>query len=106
MNYFMLINLKSTNIELTAQIKSHAQDKLGGLDKYFNNIQQVDVELGVVTKGQQKGKIFFCEVNVSVPKKLLRYRREFESLEKAINEAKKGIQNELGKYKEQLGGGQ
>lgn len=100
----MVINFKATNMELSAPIKARAQEKFGGLEKYFNNILQVDVELGVVTKGQQKGNIFFCEVNVSVPKKLLRYRREFESLEKAINEAKKGIQNELGKYKEQLNG--
>ena len=53
-------------------------------------------------KGQQKGKIFFCEVNVSVPKKLLRFRREFEEMTKAINEAKKGIQMEIKKYKEKL----
>jgi ribosomal subunit interface protein len=98
----MRLNLKSTNYELTAQIKKHVEDKFGELDKYFNNIQQVDIEIGLTRKGQQKGKIFFCEVNVSVPKKLLRFRREFEEMIKAINETKKGIQMEIRKYKEKL----
>ncbi|MEK7159439.1 MAG: ribosome-associated translation inhibitor RaiA [Patescibacteria group bacterium] len=100
----MRLNLKSTNYELNAEIKEHIEDKFGELDKYFNNIQQIDVEVGLTRKGQQKGKIFFCEVNVSVPKKLLRFRKEFENMVKAINEAKKGIQMEIKKYKERLNG--
>lgn len=89
-------------MELDARIRGHVENKLGGLDKYFNNIQQVDVEVGLITKGQQKGRIFFCEVNVSVPKKLLRFRREFNDLITAINESKKGIQQVLKDYKEML----
>lgn len=95
----MKINLKAKNLELTAQIKAHVDQKLGGLEKYFNNIQQIDVEVGRTRPNQQKGDIFFCEVNVSVPKKLLRFRKEFGDIMKAINEAKKGIQNEITKYK-------
>jgi len=96
----MKLNLKATNLELTEAIKNLVQEKLGGLDKYFNNIQQADVEVGVTTTNQQKGEIYFCEVNLSVPKKLLRFRREFTDLTKAINEAKRGIQREISKYKE------
>jgi putative sigma-54 modulation protein len=98
----MKLNLKSTNLELTDQIKKHVQEKLGGLDKYFNNIQQVDVEVGKTRPNQNKGNIFFCEVNLSVPGKLLRYRKEFSDVMKAVNEAKKGIQQEIVQYKEQV----
>jgi len=97
----MKLNLKATNLELTNVIKDQVQEKLGSLDKYFNNIQQLDVEVGVTTTNQQNGQIYFCEVNMSVPKKLLRFRKEFDDLTKAINEAKKGIQREIVKYKEQ-----
>ncbi|MBT4722510.1 ribosome-associated translation inhibitor RaiA [Candidatus Falkowbacteria bacterium] len=97
----MKINLKAKNFELTPAIRSHVEEKLGGLDKYFNNIVQADVEVGKTTKGQNKGNLYFCEVNVSVPNKLLRYRKEFDDLYKAINDAKKGIQNEIVKYKSQ-----
>lgn len=96
----MKVNIKATNVELTSAIRTAVEEKFSGLDKYFNNILQIDVEVGLITKGQQKGKIFFCEVNVSVPQKLLRYRKEYEDLYKAINDVKKGIQLELKKHKE------
>jgi putative sigma-54 modulation protein len=98
----MKINLKSTNMELTAAIKDYVNDKLSGLDKYFDNMQQVDVEVGKTTNGQNKGDLFFCEVNVSVPRSLLRYRDNTDDLYKSINNAKKGIKIEIGKYKEKL----
>jgi ribosomal subunit interface protein len=98
----MKTNIKATNVELTAAIKDAVTEKFGGLDKYFTNILQIDVEVGTITKGQQKGNIFFCEVNVSVPQKLLRYKKETDDLYKAINDVKKGIQLELKKYKEKI----
>ena len=100
----MRINIKATNFELTAAIKSHVEEKFGALDKYFDNIQGVDIELGLITKGQQKGKIYFCEANVAVPKKLLRFRKEYDNMMKAVSDVKKGIQNEIQKYKEMLRG--
>jgi ribosomal subunit interface protein len=98
----MKINLKATNLTLTAAIKEHLAEKIGTLDKYFNNIQQIDVEVGVITTNQNKGPIYFCEVNVSVPKKLLRFRKEYEEIMKAINESSKGIKREITRYKEQM----
>ena len=98
----MKINLKATNMDLTPAIRAQAEEKLGGIDKYFDNMQQIDVEVGKTTRGQNKGDLFFCEINVSVPKKLLRYRIETDDLYKSINDAKKGIKIELHKYKERL----
>ena len=98
----MKVNIKATNMELTAAIKEYSQEKLGGIDKYFDNIQQIDVEVGKTTKGQAKGDVFFAETNVSVPGTLLRYREETDDLYKAINQTKKGIHLELNKYKEKL----
>ncbi|HCC23048.1 TPA: ribosome-associated translation inhibitor RaiA [Candidatus Falkowbacteria bacterium] len=98
----MKTNIKGTNLELTPAIRNYAEEKLGKIDKYFDNIQQIDVDLGKTTKGQAKGDIFFAEVNVSVPGTLLRYREETDDLYKAINQTKKGIQLELNKYKEKL----
>ncbi|OGF47956.1 ribosomal subunit interface protein [Candidatus Falkowbacteria bacterium RIFOXYD2_FULL_35_9] len=89
-------------MDLTESIKNYANEKLGGIDKYFDNIQQIDVEVGKTTKGQAKGDVFFAEINVSVPGKLLRYRDETDELYKAINATKKGMQNEIKKYKEKM----
>ncbi|MFH0779788.1 MAG: ribosome-associated translation inhibitor RaiA [Parcubacteria group bacterium] len=98
----MKINLKATNIDLTAGMRDQVNEKCGGLDKYFSNIQQADVEIGKTSAKHRKGDIFFCEINLSVPGKLLRFRKETNDLQKAINEVKRGIQQEIKKYKEQL----
>jgi len=98
----MKVDIKATNMDLTAAIKEHSFEKLGGLDKYFDNMQLIECEVGKTTKGQNKGDVFFCEVNVSVPGKLLRYREETDDLYKAINDAKKGMQQEIMRYKEKL----
>lgn len=96
----MKINIKATNLDLTAAIKESVQEKIGSLEKYLNNILQANVEVGKTSNKQKKGDIFFCEVNLSVPGTLLRFRHEFGNLQKAIGEAKKGIQREIIKYKE------
>ena len=98
----MPLNIKATNFDLRSDVKALVLEKLASLEKFFNNIQQVDVEIGKTTKGQQKGDIFFCEINLSVPKKLLRYREEAKDVSIAITGAKKGIQIEIKKYKEKL----
>ncbi len=98
----MNINIKSANMDLTEAIKNYVMEKLGSIDRYFDNIQNIDVEVGKTTRGQQKGDVFFCEINVAVPRTLLRYREETDDLYKAINNVKKGIQLELNKYKEKL----
>lgn len=98
----MKINLKATNCELTAAIRDFTQQKIGGVDKYFNNIQQADVEIGKTSAKHRKGDVFFCEINLSVPGKLLRFRKETNDLQKAINEVKRGIQQEIKKYKEKF----
>jgi len=96
----MSMQIKATNFQLSADLKSYIIQKLRSLPKYFSNVQQVDVEIGQTRQGQRSGKIFFCEVNVSVPRRLLRYRTQENDIYTAINEAKKGIQIKLKKYKE------
>lgn len=98
----MSLNIKTTNFDLREDLKKLVHEKMESLEKFFNNIQHIDVEVGKTTKGQQKGDIFFCEINLSVPKKLLRYRHNAKDLSVAITGAKKGIQLEIKKYKEKL----
>jgi putative sigma-54 modulation protein len=98
----MRIDIKGTNMELTEAIKAYVTEKVSALDKYFDNIQQVDVEIGKTSNHHQKGDIYFCEINMSVPRTLLRYRNEMDDLYKAITAAKKGMQEEIQSYKEKL----
>jgi len=96
----MKINIKATKVMLSAQQREQIEAKFSGLDKYYDRILSLDVELGREVSGQKKGEIYFCEANASVPGNLLRYRKAFSDLTKAVNGVYRGMQQELKKEKE------
>lgn len=96
----MKINIKASKITLVPELKALIEDKFSILDKYYDRILSIEIELGVDVAGQRKGNIYFCEGNVNVPGKLLRYRKSFSDLTKAINSVHRGLQQELSKEKE------
>ena len=96
----MQITIKATKMELTPAIESTVREKIEGLKKYFDNIIEADVEVGITTSHHHKGNIFRAEINLSVPKKNLYAVAETDDLYKSITEAKDKIKNELVKYKE------
>lgn len=100
----MIITIKGTNIELTEALKSYVNDKIGGLTKFFDNIRQADVDIGLRTHHHQKGKIFYAEANLHVPGELLRIVKEAEDLYKAIDKVKDHLKVDLEKRKEKLRG--
>ena len=94
-----------TNMELTEAIKDYVNEKIGGLDKFYDNILEARVDVGITTKHHQKGNIFRAEVNLEVPQKhILRAAAEKEDLYMAINEVKNDLQRQIKKYKEKLRG--
>ncbi|MFH1286676.1 MAG: ribosome-associated translation inhibitor RaiA [Candidatus Magasanikbacteria bacterium] len=95
----MNINIKSTNIELTDAVKEYALEKIGSLEKYFDNIQGADIDLGMHSTHHQKGKVFYAEVNMLVPGKKLRVVKDSEDQYKAIDKVKDHLKAELEKMK-------
>jgi putative sigma-54 modulation protein len=100
----MTTNIKATNIEMTEPIKAYVEDKTNSLIKFFDNIQQIDAEVGTESAHHNKGKIFFAEMNVHVPKKLIRVRKNATNLYKAIDKVKDHLKIELEKLKGKLRG--
>ncbi len=100
----MNIQIMGTNLELTEAIKTHINEKIGGLDKYFDGILEVRVDVGKTTKHHNKGDVFRAEVNVTVPHKVVRSEAVSDDLYKAINEAKEHAKRELVTYKEKMRG--
>jgi len=96
----MEIRIYGKDIELTPEIKAYTKEKVSMLEKYYQNIQNVDVELSRILSGQHKGEVFRAEWNVAVPGKLLRVEKTEESLYKAIDKVKDHLVSELVKYKE------
>lgn len=100
----MRILIKATNIELTPEIKKYTEEKISSLDRYFNNIIEAKVEIGINSARHQKGEIFFCEVNIAVPNRLLRVKKTEKKLLKAIDKTKDHLRVMLHRYKEKLKG--
>ncbi|MCK5212242.1 ribosome-associated translation inhibitor RaiA [Candidatus Parcubacteria bacterium] len=98
----MQINIKATKIELSDEIKSYIQEKMDMLDKYLGSISVIncDVEIAMAVGNQNKGKIFRCEVNLSVPGELLRVEKTEKELFKAIDKVKDHLARSIRRYKQ------
>lgn len=96
----MQIKIKGTGIDLTEPIKNYVIEKIESLEKFFDNIQSADVDVGMQSHHHLKGKVYYAEVNLSVPGKLIRVVKESEDLYKAIDKVKDHLKVELEKMKE------
>lgn len=63
----MNIIIKGTNLQLTDSLKAYAEEKIRGLEKYWDEILEARVELEGSTHHQSG--FFRCEVNLEVPQK-------------------------------------
>lgn len=89
------IKIKATNMELTDAIKQFVYEKLDGLDKFYPQLQLLEVELKADDK-HRKG-YFYAEINATVPGKLLRATEKNEDLYAAIDLSKDAIERQLRK---------
>lgn len=98
----MIINIRATGMELTPAIKQYAEEKFEKLTRYFNNIQKIDIDVGLRSHHHQHGKIYYSEVNVHVPGKLVRVQRDATDLYKAIDSVKDHLKVELNELQERM----
>ena len=66
----MNINIKATNIELTAEIKEYINKKITKLEKFFPSVapDAISVNFEIAQKGgQQSGEIYHSDCVVDVP---------------------------------------
>lgn len=98
----MKIKIKATKLELTEAIADYCQKKMDMLEKYLGNIEVLncDVEIAKAVGGQHKGEIFRAEVNLEVPRQILRVEKTEKDLYKAIDKVKDHLELVIKKYKE------
>jgi len=98
----MQIKIKATKLELTEAIAAYCQKKMDMVEKYLGNIEVLncDVEISKVVGGQHKGEIFRAEVNLEVPRQILRVEKTEKDLYKAIDKVKDHLELVIKKYKE------
>lgn len=96
----MQINIKATNIEMTDAIREYAESKVKSLEKFFDQVADVNIDVGMESHHHNKGKVYYAEVNMIVPGKLIRVRKNAVNLYKAIDKVKDHLKVELQGMKE------
>lgn len=98
----MMINLHGTGIDVTPSIKTYAEKKMSGLTKFFENIHQADIDLGIRASHAHKGKTFYCEATLHTPRKQVRIVEEGEDQYEAIDRVRDRLKIDLEKMKEKM----
>jgi len=100
----MNINLKASNLELTSAISEYVQTKVDMLEKYLGDIPVIncDFEVEKSVGGQNKGEIYRAEINLQIPKELLRVDKTEKDLYKAIDKVKDHMEAMIISHKEKL----
>lgn len=98
----MKIEIKSTNIKLSDALIVYVEKKIGSLSRFLKKfdplVVRARVEIGKPSKHHQKGQVWYAEVNLSVPGKLLRATNTNKDLRLAINQIKDELQRQIKKY--------
>ena len=98
----MKVTIKATNLKLTPGIKKVIEEKIATLDKFIPHIDtsvEAFVEVALETRHHKKGNIYYAEINIKVPGKILRSEARREDIYQAINEVKDELQRILKGYK-------
>lgn len=99
----MRLIIKYTNLSATPAIDAYVDQKIGTLKKFFVDWEKtrevlVEVELARTTHHHNKGDVFYAEVNIDTPVKLLRATHKDWDLRVAIDQVKDQLQREIKKF--------
>ncbi|MBI4215681.1 MAG: ribosome-associated translation inhibitor RaiA [Parcubacteria group bacterium] len=100
-----LPSIKATHLELTPDLRQLLEEKLQNLDRFYDPILNLDVEIEKTTDHHRKGDVYRAEVNVTVPNDMLRAETVGENIHAVIVEVKDIIEEKLVDYKEKLKSG-
>lgn len=98
----MIINIKSSNFELTEGIRNYFDSRLKGVKKFLperKSAALLDVELNRVTK-HHTGDVFRAEINIRIDGRIFHAESTCPDLYEAIDRLKDEITRELGSFKD------
>ncbi len=101
----MKINIKATDLELTAPLKEYIEEKIGGLNKFLSRLEDEKesdftawVEVARTTRHHHKGDVYRAECDLKLPGKMLRAEDENFDVRVAIDAVRDKLQKEVNKY--------
>ncbi len=89
-------------MELTESLKNYTEEKIGSLTKFFDGIMEARVELQVSKNKNKSDDKFRCEVNLYVPRDLIRATENASEMHAAIDLVMPKLRRSIDKYKEKL----
>jgi putative sigma-54 modulation protein len=98
----MTINIHAAGMDLTDAIKDYAEEKISSLEKYYDNIIHIEVDLGLDSHHHNKGEIYSCAATIEVPSKVFRVEKEEKNLYKAIDKVRDHLREEMTAWKEKV----
>ncbi len=105
---YMNITIKTKNLDLTPAIKEYIEEKIGSLNKLLQPFEAeghilAEVEIARTSNHHHKGDVFYAEVNVKLPNKMLRVSIDDSDVRVAIDRARDVLGRDISKYKEKGG---
>lgn len=101
----MKLNIKTTNLTLTEDLKSYIEGKLGGLERFsrkFGQGLEAWIEVGRITEHHKEGDVYRAEMDIRVPGKILRAQAAKSDIFMAIDEVRDEMERQLKEYRGKL----
>lgn len=98
----MTINIRAMGMDLTDAIKQYAEEKMSTLEKYYDNILHIEIDLGLETHHHNKGEIYRCSTMVEVPNRVFKVEKTEKNLYKSIDKVRDHLREEITAWKEKL----
>lgn len=99
----MKIIIKGTHIDLTPEIRSAIDEKIGELDRFMafpSTDVEARVDVGRSTFHHQHGDVYFAKVDLNVNGKTIHAEAEGSDIISALTEVKDQLQIEVKKFKQ------
>ena len=108
----MRLLIKTTNLSLSPALRQYIERKIGELDRFLLRVEphddealsgkrdpiEVRVEIGKPSKHHRHGKVYYAEVNIDLPGRVLRAESNQWDIHTAIDEVKHELRRELKQY--------
>lgn len=94
----MKMNIRGSKLEVTSAIQSYAEKKLGKLDKYFSNAEELTANVLIKTHGEKQ----IVEVTIPANKMILRAEEASDDLYKSIDLVLEKLERQIRKNKTRM----
>ncbi|MBA2874642.1 ribosome hibernation-promoting factor, HPF/YfiA family [Thermaerobacillus caldiproteolyticus] len=92
----MKYNIRGENIEVTPALREYVEKKIGKLDRYFDNTDDVHVYVNLKVYNDKQAKI---EVTIPMPQLLLRAEERHDDMYAAIDLVSDKLERQIRKHK-------